>query len=178
MVINMKSIFLVLVLLTSCFISEAQSLKAISQSGYEESYSLSNNLTITFDSTAFVFSKGGSILKKWGYGEVIRINYLNVSTRIDQDVSSLQTKAVHVYPQPSKEGISISYHIPEQSPVHLLMYSVDGALISSYDMGVFQQGQHISTMTIPTSIPSGSYILCIQGNTFSYSIPIIHSKGQ
>jgi hypothetical protein len=51
-------------------------------------------------------------------------------------------------------------------------------LISSYDMGVFQQGQHISTMTIPTSIPSGSYILCIHGNTFSYSIPIIHSKGQ
>jgi hypothetical protein len=173
-----KLIIVILVILTSYCSSKAQTLKAISQSGYEESYLVSNNLKITFDSTAFVFSKGGTILKKWGYGEVSKIVYVEGSTRIDENIPSVQSYKVSVYPQPSKEQISISYHVPEQSPIHIKMYGVDGAFMFSYDVGVLQQGYNTSTITIPFSIPSGSYIMCIQGNTFSYNIPIIHSAGQ
>ena len=43
-----KLIILILVILISYCSSNAQSLKAISQSGYEESYSVSNNLKIHF----------------------------------------------------------------------------------------------------------------------------------
>jgi len=162
-----------------CFysMSQAQSLRAITQSGYEESYSVSNNLKITFDSTAFVFSKGGTILKKWGYGDVRKIVYVEGSTSIDENISSVQSDKVRVYPQPSKEQISISCHIPEQSPVHIQLYSVDGALMFSYDVGILQPGDYTSTIATP-SISNGAYILCIQGNTFSYSIPIIHAEGQ
>jgi hypothetical protein len=169
---------LILVILISYCSSNAQSLKAISQSGYEESYSVSNNLKITFDSSAFVFSKGGTIIKKWNYGDVRKIVYVDGSTRIDENIPSVQSHKVSVFPQPSKEQITISYQIPEQSPIHIKMYGVYGALMFSYNVGVLQQGHNTSTITIPFSIPSGSYIMCIQGNTFSYSIPIIHSAGQ
>lgn len=172
-----KLIIVILVILTLYCSSKAQTLKAISQSGYEESYSVSNNLKFTFDSSAFVFSKGGTILKKWGYGEIRKIVYVEGSTRIDENISSVQSHKVSVYPQPSNEEISISYDVPEQSPVHIQMYGVDGALMFSYNVGVLQQGHNTSTIATP-SISNGSYILCIQGNTFSYSIPIIHSEGQ
>lgn len=173
-----KLLLVILVILIGYCSSEAQSLKAISQSGYEEIYSVSNNLKITFDSTAFVFSKGGSIIKKWGYGEVRKIVYADISTRIDENILSLESERVHVYPQPANEQITVSYHIPEQSPIHLLMYSIYGSLIHRYDAGVLERGHNASTITIPSFVPIGSYILCVQGNTFSYSIPIIHSEGQ
>jgi hypothetical protein len=171
-------IIMLLVILTGFCNSNAQSLKAISQSGYEESYSVSNNLKITFDSTAFVFSKGGAIIKKWGYGDLRKIVYVNGSTSINEDIPSVGSDKISVYPQPAKEQISISFHIPNQCPIHIHMYSVEGTLIHSYAVGVMQQGHNITTIPIPTSLPNGSYILYIQGSTFSYSIPIIHSEGQ
>jgi hypothetical protein len=173
-----KLIIVILVILISYCSSNAQFLKAISQSGTEEIYSLSQPLTVTFDSSSFVFNRNNTVLKKWNYGDLRKIVYVDGSTSIDENISSVQSHKVSVYPQPSKEQISISYHVPEQSPVHLHMYGVDGALMFSYDVGILQQGHNTSTITNPSSIATGVYILCIQGNTFSYSVPIIHSEGQ
>lgn len=171
----MNNIFIVmLVMLVSYSFCEAQSLKAINQSGYEEIYSVSNNLKITFDSTAYVFSKGETILKKWGYGDIRKIVYVNGSTSINEDIPSVELDKISVYPQPTKEQISISYNIPEPSPVHIHIYSVEGTLIRSYDAGELHKGQYTSTITLPTSMPNGYYILCMQGKTFSFNIPIIH----
>ena len=170
--------FPIMILFILCgFCSKAQSLKAITQSGNEESYQVNNNLKITFDSSAFVFSKGGIILKKWGYGEVRKIVYADRSTSTIESIPSLQFDKVIVYPHPINEQISITYHIPELSNVRIHLYSLKGGITIILDMGILEPGSNTSTITIPSSIPSGSYILCIQGNTFSFSIPIIHSKG-
>ncbi len=120
---------MMMVVLASYHYSNSQSLKAISQSGTEEIYFLAQPLTVTFDSSSFVFNRNNTVLKKWGYGGLRKIIYTDISTRIDDNISSVQSHKVSVYPQPSKEQISISYHVSEQSPVHLHMYVVDGALM-------------------------------------------------
>ncbi len=69
-----KLIIAILVILISYCSSNAQSLKAISQSGKEDIYSLSQPLTVTFDSSSFVFNRNNTVLKKWNYGELGKLS--------------------------------------------------------------------------------------------------------
>ena len=74
---------MMMVVLASYQYSQAQSLKAISQSGAEEIYSLSQPLTVTFDSSSYIFNRNNTVLKKWNYGELRKIVYTQVSTSVD-----------------------------------------------------------------------------------------------
>ena len=78
-----KFILMIMVLLASYHYGQAQSLKAISQSGTEEIYSLSQPLTVTFDSTSCIFNRNNTVLKKWNYGELRKIVYTQVSTSVE-----------------------------------------------------------------------------------------------
>ena len=79
-----KFILMIMVLLASYHYSKSQSLKAISQSGKEEIYSLSQPLTVTFDSSSFIFNRNNTVLKKWGYGELRKIVYTQISTSVEE----------------------------------------------------------------------------------------------
>jgi hypothetical protein len=163
-----------MVILSSFYYSKAQSLKAISQSGYEESYLVSDNLKITFDSTAFVFSKGGTIVKKWGYGDLRKIVYTQVSTSVDE---TKMNHSVEVFPQPIEHQFTVSYTVPQSQIVRLDLYSMTGEMVFTYSLGEVYQGENRSTLTIP-QLASGQYILCLMGATFSYNIPLIHIAGK
>jgi hypothetical protein len=169
-----KLTFIIMVILSSFYYSKAQSLKAISQSGYEESYLVSDNLKITFDSTAFVFSKGGTIVKKWGYGDLRKIVYTQVSTSVDE---TKMNHSVEVFPQPIEHQFTVSYTVPQSQIVRLDLYSMTGEMVFTYSLGEVYQGENRSTLTIP-QLASGQYILCLMGATFSYNIPLIHIAGK
>lgn len=169
-----KFIFMMMVVLASYQYSQAQSLKAISQSGTEELYSLSQPLTITFDSTSYIFSRNNILLKKWNYGELRKIVYTQVSTSVDE----VQIKpSVEVFPQPIEHQFTVSYTVPQSQIVRLDLYSLTGEMVFSYLLGEVHEGEHKSTLTIP-HLASGQYILCLMGTTFSYNIPLIHIAGQ
>jgi hypothetical protein len=163
-----------MVVLASYQYSQAQSLKAISQSGTEEIYSLSQPLTVTFDSSSYVFSRNNTLLKKWGYGELRKIVYTQVSTSVDE----VQIKpSVEVFPQPIEHQFTVSYTVPQSQTVRLDLYSMTGEMVYTSLLGEVYQGENKSTLTIP-QLPSGQYILCLMGSTFSYNIPLIHIAGQ
>jgi len=169
-----KFILTMMVVLASYQYSQAQSLKAISQSGTEEIYSLSQPLTVTFDSSSYVFSRNNTLLKKWGYGELRKIVYTQVSTSVDE----VQIKpSVEVFPQPIEHQFTVSYTVPQSQTVRLDLYSMTGEMVYTYLLGEVYQGENKSTLTIP-QLPSGQYILCLMGSTFSYNIPLIHIAGQ
>lgn len=169
-----KFIFMMMVVLASYQYSQAQSLKAISQSGTEELYSLSQPLTVTFDSSSYIFSRNNILLKKWNYGELRKIVYIQVSTSVDE----VQIKpSVEVFPQPIEHQFTVSYTVPQSQIVRLDLYSLTGEMVFSYLLGEVHEGEHKSTLTIP-QLASGQYILCLMGTTFSYNIPLIHIAGQ
>lgn len=165
---------MMMVVLASYQYSQAQSLKAISQSGTEELYSLSQPLTVTFDSSSYIFSRNNILLKKWNYGELRKIVYTQVSTSVDE----VQIKpSVEVFPQPIEHQFTVSYTVPQSQIVRLDLYSLTGEMVFSYLLGEVHEGEHKSTLTIP-QLASGQYILCLMGTTFSYNIPLIHIAGQ
>ena len=169
-----KFILMMMVVLASYQYSQAQSLKAISQSGAEEIYSLSQPLTVTFDSSSYVFSRNNNLLKKWNYGELRKIVYTQVSTSVDE----VHIKpSVEVFPQPIEHQFTVSYIVTQSQIVRLDLYSLTGEMVYNYFIGEVYQGENKSTLTIP-QLPSGQYILCLMGSTFSYNIPLIHIAGQ
>ena len=169
-----KFILMMMVVLASYQYSQAQSLKAISQSGAEEIYSLSQPLTVTFDSSSFIFNRNNTVLKKWNYGELRKIVYTQVSTSVDE----VHIKpSVEVFPQPIEHQFTVSYIVPQSQIVRLDLYSLTGEMVYNYFIGEVYQGENKSTLTIP-QLPSGQYILCLMGSTFSYNIPLIHIAGQ
>jgi len=175
-----KFIFMMMVILASYQYSKAQSLKAISQSGAEETYSLNKPLTITFDSTSFIFTSGSTVIKKWGFGELrILIDDINANGTIDVKEKNIsnQPNMVHVYPQPIFDKFNVSFHVPLSGPVHINLYSLVGDIVYSYSLGYLAQGEHTSSVNIPF-ISTGQYILSLQGNLFLYNIPLIHITGQ
>ena len=169
-----KFILMMMVVLASYQYSQAQSLKAISQSGAEEIYSLSKPLTVTFDSSSYIFNRNNTVLKKWNYGELRKIVYTQVSTSVDE----VHIKpSVEVFPQPIEHQFTVSYIVPQSQIVRLDHYSLTGEMVYNYFIGEVYQGENKSTLTIP-QLPSGQYILCLMGSTFSYNIPLIHIAGQ
>ena len=169
-----KFILMIMVLLASYHYGHAQSLKAISQSGTEEIFSLSQPLTVTFDSSSCIFNRNNTVLKKWNYGELRKIVYTQVSTSVDE----VHIKpSVEVFPQPIEHQFTVSYIVPQSQIVRLDLYSLTGEMVYNYFIGEVYQGENKSTLTIP-QLPSGQYILCLMGSTFSYNIPLIHIAGQ
>ena len=169
-----KLIIAILVILISYCSSNAQSLKAISQSGKEEIYSLSQPLTVTFDSSSFVFNRNNTVLKKWGYGELRKIVYTQISTSVEETHIK---PSVEIFPQPIEHQFTVAYTVPQSQIVRLDLYSMTGEMVFTYSLGEVYQGENRSTLTIP-QLASGQYILCLMGATFSYNIPLIHIAGQ
>ena len=169
-----KFILMIMVLLASYHYGQAQSLKAISQSGTEEIYSLSQPLTATFDSTSCIFNRNNTVLKKWNYGELRKIVYTQISTSVEETHIK---PSVEVFPQPIEHQFTVAYTVPQSQIVRLDLYSMTGEMVFTYSLGEVYQGEHRSTLTIP-QLPSGQYILCLMGTTFSYNIPLIHLAGQ
>ena len=165
---------MIMIILVSYQFSNAQSLKAISQSGTEEIFSLSQPLTVTFDSSSCIFNRNNTVLKKWGYGELRKIVYTQVSTSVEETHIK---PTVEVFPQPIEHQFTVTYTVPQSQIVRLDLYSMTGEMVFSYSLGEVYQGENRSTLTIP-HIPSGQYILCLMGSTFSYNIPLIHIAGQ
>lgn len=169
-----KFILMIMVLLASYSYSKAQSLKAISQSGTEEIYSLSQPLTVTFDSSSCIFTRNNSLIKKWNYGELRKIVYTQISTAVEEP----HIKAsVEVFPQPTEHQFTVAYSVPQSQIVRLDLYSMTGEMVFTYSLGEVHEGENRSTLTIP-QLASGQYILCLLGATFSYNIPLIHLAGQ
>ena len=169
-----KFILMIMVILGSYHYSHAQSLKAISQSGTEEIFSLSQPLTVTFDSSSCIFNRNNSVLKKWNYGELRKIVYTQISTAVKE---AHIKPSVEVFPQPIEHQFTVAYTVPQSQIVRLDLYSMTGEMVFTYSLGEVHEGEHRSTLTIP-QIPSGQYILCLMGVTFSYNIPLIHLAGQ
>ena len=169
-----KFILMIMVLLASYHYGQAQSLKAISQSGTEEIYSLSQPLTVTFDSSSFIFNRNNTVLKKWGYGELRKIVYTQISSSVEETHIK---PTVEVFPQPIEHQFTVTYTVPQSQIVRLDLYSMTGEMVYTYSLGEVYQGENRSTLTIP-QLGSGQYILCLMGSTFSYNIPLIHIAGQ
>ena len=169
-----KLIIVILVILTSYCSSKAQTLKAISQSGTEEIYSLSQPLTVTFDSSSCIFNRNNTVLKKWNYGELRKIVYTQISTSVEE---AHIKPSVEVFPQPIEHQFTVAYTVPQSQIVRLDLYSMTGEMVFTYSLGEVYQGENRSTLTIP-QLASGQYILCLMGATFSYNIPLIHISGQ
>ena len=169
-----KLILMIMVIIASYYYSQAQSLKAISQSGKEEIYSLSQPLTVTFDSSSCIFNRNNTVLKKWGYGELRKIVYTQVSTSVEETHIK---PTVEVFPQPIEHQFTVTYTVPQSQIVRLDLYSMTGEMVYTYSLGEVYQGENRSTLTIP-QLASGQYILCLMGATFSYNIPLIHLAGQ
>ena len=169
-----KFILMMLVILVSYHFSKAQSLKAISQNGTEEIYSLSQPLTVTFDSSSCIFNRNNTVLKKWNYGELRKIVYTQISTAVKETHIK---PTVEVFPQPIEHQFTVTFTVPQSQIVRLDLYSMTGEMVFTYSLGEVHEGEHRSTLTIP-QIPSGQYILCLMGATFSYNIPLIHITGQ
>ena len=167
-------ILMMVVILVSYHFSKAQSLKAISQSGTEEIYSLSQPLTVTFDSSSFIFNRNTTVLKKWNYGELRKIVYTQISSSVEETHIK---PTVEVFPQPIEHQFTVTYTVPQSQIVRLDLYSMTGEMVYTYSLGEVYQGENRSTLTIP-QLGSGQYILCLMGSTFSYNIPLIHLAGQ
>ena len=169
-----KFILMIMIILVSYQFSNAQSLKAISQNGTEEIYSLSQPLIVTFDSSSFIFNRNNTVLKKWNYGELRKIVYTQISTAVEETHIK---PSVEVFPQPIEHQFTVAYTVPQSQIVRLDLYSMTGEMVYTYSLGEIHEGENRSTLTIP-QIPSGQYILCLMGATFSYNIPLIHLAGQ
>ena len=121
-----KFILMMVVILVSYHFSKAQSLKAISQSGTEEIYSLSQPLTVTFDYSSFIFNRNTTVLKKWNYGELRKIVYTQISSSVEETHIK---PSVEVFPQPIEHQFTVSYTVPQSQIVRLDLYSMTGDMV-------------------------------------------------
>ena len=162
-----------LLLLLSYALTEAQELQAFTQSGTVETYSLTKPLKISFDSSAFIFSSESTVLKQWGYGEIRKIVYANISTKAEDFTDKIEPVSLSVFPLPLQDKLHLSFEVPASGLVKLEMYSLKGVVVFSSQLGVFTKGQHITEVGFPP-LPSGQYLLRLTGNSFSRSISIIN----
>ena len=167
-------LFVVGVMLIMNYSASSQSLVAITQNDTEISYDLSD-LKITFDSTAFVFSKGDNILKKWGYGEIRKVVYTGIPVGLQEATVSMSE--LNAYPQPVQDRVTVSFNLPNSENLVIQVLNPTGRLIKEIDLGLLQTGEH-STMLEMTDSPKGLYILNVQGINFNKSIPFIKVEGR
>ncbi len=101
-----------------------------------------------------------------------------VYTQITTSVEETHIKpSVEIFPQPIEHQFTVAYTVPQSQIVRLDLYSMTGEMVFTYSLGEVYEGENRSILTIP-QIPSGQYILCLIGTTFSYNIPLIHITGQ
>lgn len=61
------------------------------------------------------------------------------------------------YPNPFNPTTTISYGLPAEAPVSIVLYSTLGAEVLRYDLGVQPKGMHAFTLNAST-LPSGTYL--------------------
>jgi hypothetical protein len=149
----------------------SQFVRAITKNGNEERYSLNDNLRITFDSTSFVFHNGNQVLRKWGYGEVIKIEYSGVPiSNIGTEKYSFSNK-IQVSPHPLLHVFTVYFQVSESGHKKLTIYNTIGEVISTESIGIYDKGIYEQSFLSPT--PIGTYIICIEGNNSRECIPVV-----
>jgi len=69
------------------------------------------------------------------------------------------------YPNPFNPTTTVSYGLPKEAPVSLVLYNTLGERVLGYDLGVQPQGMHAFTLDAAT-LPSGTYVYRITAGDF------------
>jgi hypothetical protein len=163
----------ILILLLFYDNGKAQDLQVISQDGTFTNYSISKPLKITYDSSSLFLSENNTLLKKWNFGELRKIVYVNVAGSIEENMKDSELYVLHAFPQPIQDKLNVSYEVPNSGLVSLEIYSLTGNLVYSSKLGVQTKGYYSTIVYVPF-MPTGQYMLCIKGNSFSRNIPVYH----
>ncbi len=74
------------------------------------------------------------------------------------------------YPNPFNPTTTISYQLPEETPVKLTIYNVQGQLVRAYDLGIKTAGTYSVEWDgkdqFGRDLPSGTYLYRIKAGTF------------
>ncbi|MEM0992387.1 MAG: T9SS type A sorting domain-containing protein [Bacteroidota bacterium] len=97
----------------------------------------------------------------------------------DDDITSTEavnvvypkTKLYPIYPNPSQQSITVGFSLAKASAVHLTIHDMQGRLMRNINEKVFYPiGKH--QVNIDTEgLPSGTYVLTLQGEHFKLSEP-------
>ncbi len=110
------------------------------------------------DSTCYSFS-----LLRMQSGVPITINVVPNNTGVAESISN---KEVTVFPVPARDQVQIRFTAQKQEVINVRLMDLAGRLVFTSPQSTLDAGEH--TLTVPLNdIPSGAYVVEINGTTFS-----------
>jgi len=110
------------------------------------------------DSTCYSFS-----LLRMQSGVPITINVVPNNTGVDENITN---KEVTVFPVPARDQVQIRFTAQKQEVINVRLMDLAGRLVFTSPQSTLDAGEH--TLTVPLNdIPSGAYVVEINGTTFS-----------
>ena len=108
------------------------------------------------------------------YCIILRYNGTLGTGLIDFDNTNLK---MDVYPNPINENESFTYELEKEETLSLRLYTIEGKLIHSFfENKKTAKGTHSETLTFPSLLPAGQYLLTISNSKGNKSIKIFKSN--
>jgi len=95
------------------------------------------------------------------------VSYLEVDRTTDNSVSAgiIDAAKLESYPNPFSSGLSVEFHLEEESQISIHLYNQAGALIKTITSGIYPAGAHTVSWNLQTedaSIPDGIYFVLLK----------------
>ncbi|MFN0033714.1 MAG: Omp28-related outer membrane protein [Saprospiraceae bacterium] len=96
-----------------------------------------------------------------GYGNNLFIDNVNISTTVGTKVLTLA--AFSLVPNPTRDYAEVRFGLEIAQDIQLLVYSAEGALVQSQQLGSLASGEHRVVLNA-NQLASGSYRVVLQGS--------------
>jgi hypothetical protein len=88
---------------------------------------------------------------------IINLSFLSVG----EDLAIPGSKGTNIYPNPASSFSTIEYSMQKMESVSVIVYNQTGQIVSVWDKGIQQAGQHKLKLELST-LPSGIYFCKLQ----------------
>jgi len=87
--------------------------------------------------------------------------YNDDTTGIMVENESIGIASLSIRPNPFQSSLSITYSLPEPSPVDLTVYDLSGRMIERLEIGSSPSGEHTITWNPDPALPDGCYLIVL-----------------
>jgi len=95
-----------------------------------------------------------------GWGNNIFVDNINVTALVG--VKDLHLSSFRLQPNPGREITQISFGLEKPESIRLSVFSSDGTLVQSKNLGDLPSGEHTATLDA-NNLPAGSYRIMLEG---------------
>jgi len=139
--------------------------------GTQQNFALNNLRKIDFSDTQVRLHQADETIIAWNYNLIDFYRYTDVETNV-ADAESFSTEIrMDIFPNPATNILNVNYSIPVKETIQIAIYSMSGNRI--LDQRINNKAESGAWQHDVSDLPSGIYVLMMQGAQFSISKTII-----